>query len=155
LCIVRVTPDSKLYFSIFISSFGSSMIQDTVNKSDEKASNEPIASSEEASTLSNLSLWPPTLCPLPSLTDTDELLGGSSSHASSFFLPPIISDSIKLKCFSGSSSSASTAGVRCYFHPEKEVPLLKDWYQCNQRPTTRLFLHYTDVLNQSAIRLER
>lgn len=112
-----------------------------------------LASSEDTSTLTSLSLWPPTLSAI------DEFVMSAGPSVS---LPPtsISASSLSLISATASSSPAAAAGglaknVRCFFHPHKEVPLLRDWFKSNQKPSDYILNRYADILNQGSVRQER
>lgn len=49
----------------------------------------------------------------------------------------------------------SSAGPRLVFHPKEEVPLLKEWFKSNPKPSDYTLNRYADTLNQGTYRIQR
>lgn len=55
----------------------------------------------------------------------------------------------------GTANSDLKSPIRCFFHSTEEVPLLRQWFASNPKPTEQQFNRYADILNQGVTRIER
>lgn len=105
----------------------------TMPKEDEckHSGNEPLSGSDYG-------LWPQGLS-MPLESEGSELFGASTL-------------SIGLGGSSSNSGNTKVTGVRCFFHPTKELAQLRDWFASNKKPSDWALNRYAEQLNSGPVR---